>query len=252
MLRALKFIFKTALLIICLALIVAGINLFVIATTVTQIEEDPDKLLYDGIVDRIASEVGIDIGKDSEESGDSKEAAYQCIMVLGASVNPDGSPSDMLNARLDTGIKLYKLGVAPKLLFSGDNGQEEYDEVTAMKNYAMKKGVPEKAIVLDYAGFNTYDSIYRADYIFCVKRMVVVSQKDHLYRALYGCKRADIEAKGCAAEGAKSYAKDERTGLNYREIAARVVDVVKWIVRPEPTFLGDKYPICGTSRFLLS
>ena len=119
---------------------------------------------------------------------------------------------------------------------------------TAMKAYAMEQGVPEEDIFMDHAGFNTYDSIYRADYIFCVSRAIVVSQKDHLYRALYGCKKVGIDAKGVPAEGYEKYSQYYGNEYNVREYLARAKDFVKWIIKPEPKYLGDKIPIDGDGR----
>jgi vancomycin permeability regulator SanA len=172
----------------------------------------------------------------------------ECIIVLGAGVNEDGSPSPALKARMNTGIHLYNQGVAPKLLLSGDNGQVEYDEVSAMKAYALEQGVPEEDIFMDHAGFSTYDSIYRANYIFCVSRALVVSQKDHLNRAQYGCKKVGIEAKGVPAEGYEKYSQYYGNEYNVREYLARAKDFVKWIIKPEPKYLGDKIPIDGDGR----
>ena len=105
---------------------------------------------------------------------------YDCILVLGAGVNED-EPSDMLRDRLDTAIELYNTGIAPKILMSGDHGCEDYDEVNVMKNYAIAKGVPSEDIFMDHAGFSTYESLYRAKAVFGAERVVVVSQKYHLY-----------------------------------------------------------------------
>ena len=127
------------------------------------------------------------------------------------------------------------------LLFSGDNGQVVYNEVNAMKKYAVNEGVPEEDIFLDHAGFSTYESVYRAKAIFDVDSMVVVTQRYHLYRALYGCRRMGIAAKGAAA-------KDTNKGQELREareIMARDKDFVKWIFKPQPTFMGETIPISG-------
>lgn len=171
-----------------------------------------------------------------------KSIQPQCILVLGASVKADGTPSAMLRDRLETAIALYYSGVASKLLLSGDNGQTVYNEVESMKKYAVKAGVPEGDIFLDHAGFSTYESIYRAQYIFQVDSMVVVTQEYHLYRALYGCRKMGIDALGVSA------AQDTYSGQELREvreILARDKDCVKWIFKPEPTFLGDAIPISG-------
>lgn len=171
-----------------------------------------------------------------------KSIQPQCILVLGASVKADGTPSAMLRDRLEAAIALYYSGVASKLLLSGDNGQTVYNEVESMKKYAVKAGVPEGDIFLDHAGFSTYESIYRAQYIFQVDSMVVVTQEYHLYRTLYGCKKMGIDALGVSA------AQDTYSGQELREvreILARDKDCVKWIFKPEPTFLGDAIPISG-------
>lgn len=166
-----------------------------------------------------------------------------CILVLGASVRQDGSPSPILRNRLDTAATLYEMGKAPKILLSGDNGQEEYNEVAAMKKYLVERGIPEDNIVLDYAGFSTYDTVYRAKAVFCVDSAIVVTQKYHLYRALYGCEKMGIEAIGVPANDMGGDAGDSKR--DFREIFARVKDFGMWIIKPDPKFLGEKIPIDG-------
>lgn len=102
-----------------------------------------------------------------------------CIIILGASVKNGDTPSPMLRDRLDEGIALYKAGCAPKILMSGDHGSEYYNEVSVMKNYAIKQGVPSEDIFLDHAGFSTYESMYRARAIFGAEKVVIVTQKYH-------------------------------------------------------------------------
>lgn len=213
---------------ILIFILVIGVNLFVVKST-----EDEIKSVFDSDADTL----------QEEEISAMKSLNADCIMVLGASVNPDGTPSPMLQDRLDMGIALYHAGAAPKLLLSGDNGQVVYNEVATMKSYAMGKGVPEEDIFLDHAGFSTYESVYRADYIFHVKRMIVVTQKYHLYRALYGCRRMGIEALGAASDQ-ETYRGQEYREI--REILARDKDFVKWMIKPEPTFLGEVIPISGS------
>lgn len=187
-----------------------------------------------------AEEAGGDLS--AEEAASLKALDPQCIIVLGAGVYSDGTPSPMLRDRLDTGIALYKAGTAPKLLLTGDNGQVEYNEVDVMLNYALDKGVPKEDIFLDHAGFSTYDSVYRANYIFGVEKAVVVTQTYHLFRALYGCNRMGIEALGVGADQ-DSYVGSRAREL--REVLARDKDWAKWILKPEPTYLGDEIPIEG-------
>ncbi len=171
-----------------------------------------------------------------------KENPADCALVLGASVNANRTPSPMLQDRLDRGIELYKKGIVKKLLLSGDNGQVEYNEVEAMKEYALKKGVKKKDIFLDHAGFSTYESVYRARSVFDVKSMIVVTQQYHEYRALYIAKQLGVTAEGIATEKV-SYTGDLMREC--REILARAKDMGKCIFAPEPTFLGDVISIEG-------
>jgi len=164
-----------------------------------------------------------------------------CILILGAGVWKD-KPSHMLKDRLEKGIELYKAGVAPKIIMSGDHGKESYDEVNLMKEYAIEKGVPSEDIFMDHAGFSTYDSIYRARDIFKVKKMIIVTQKFHLYRALYLSNKLGIEAYGVMAEPIKYSGQFYR---ELREILARDKDFIKAIVKPKPTYLGESIPVNG-------
>ena len=165
-----------------------------------------------------------------------------CILVLGCQVRADGTPGGMLQDRLDQALVLYSTAVAPKLLMSGDNGQEEYDEVNAMKGYALTQGVPSEDIFMDHAGFSTYESMYRAREIFGAEKVVIVTQEYHLYRALYIAEKMGIEAWGVAADQ-NQYA--GQTQRDIREVLARCKDLVKCIFKPEPTYLGETIPIFG-------
>lgn len=107
-----------------------------------------------------------------------------CILILGAGIWGD-KPSPMLEDRLLQGIELYKNGVSQKIIMSGDHGREDYDEVNVMKQFAIDRGVPSEDIFMDHAGFSTYESVYRAKEIFQCKKIVIVTQKYHLYRSIY-------------------------------------------------------------------
>lgn len=165
-----------------------------------------------------------------------------CILVLGCGVRADGRPSDMLADRLERSIELYRLGVAPKLLMSGDHGQVEYDEVNTMKDYAIAAGVPSEDIFMDHAGFSTYESMYRAREIFQVEKLVIVSQEYHLYRGIYNAERMGMEAYGVSAD-LRNYV--GQSYMNAREILARWKDVFMGIFKPEPTYLGESIPVSG-------
>jgi SanA protein len=105
-------------------------------------------------------------------------------IIFGAGIKGD-QPSKYLKDRLDTGILLYKSKRINKILLSGDNGSEEYDELTVMKNYCFRHGVDTTKIFIDYAGFDTYSTMYRAQHIFKIRKATLISQKYHLNRAIY-------------------------------------------------------------------
>lgn len=173
----------------------------------------------------------------------SKLKDVDCILVLGCGVNADGRPSGMLEDRLKKGIELYDSGVSCKLLMSGDHGQEDYDEVNTMKQFAVKTGIASSDIYMDHAGFSTYESVYRAKEIFQAKKIVIVSQEYHLYRALYIARSLSIEAYGVAAENNTSAS--GQTVRDIREILARDKDFLTSIFKPEPTYLGEVIPVNG-------
>ncbi len=167
-----------------------------------------------------------------------------CAVILGAGVR-DGKPTPMLRDRLLTGIELYKSGAVKKLVMSGDHGSEDYDEVNIMKSFAMDSGVPDGDIFMDHAGFSTYDTIYRAREIFEADSIIIVSQKYHLYRALYIAERLGVKAVGVSAD-LNTYRGQTKRDL--REILARDKDFFKCIIKPEPTYLGDKIPVSGNGN----
>ena len=165
-----------------------------------------------------------------------------CILVLGAGVHSDGSPSDMLEDRLRRGVELYALGAAPKLLMSGDHGRDGYDEVDAMKHYAVEQGIASTDVFMDHAGFSTYESMYRAKEVFQAKKIIIVTQEYHLYRALYIAESLGLEAYGVSSDYRSYYG---QTARDLREVLARVKDFGTSILKPEPTYLGKAIPIWG-------
>lgn len=168
--------------------------------------------------------------------------AWDCILVLGAGVRPDGSPSDMLYDRVRTGLDLYHGGAAPKLLMSGDHGRTEYDEVSCMLSLALEDGVPAEDVFLDHAGFSTYESLVRAKEVFGAERLVIVTQEYHLYRALYIAEKLGMEAVGVPAD-LRSYR--GQLMRDVREAAARAKDVLAVWVGAEPAYLGEKIGLTG-------
>lgn len=176
-----------------------------------------------------------------KENEYTKLSDIDCILILGAGIWGD-KPSPMLEDRLLEGIKLYQNNVSNKIIMSGDHGRTEYDEVNIMKNYAVEKGIPSENIFMDHAGFSTYESIYRAKEIFQAKKVVIVTQKYHLYRALYIANQLGLEAYGVGADP-RQYAGE--TFREIREIFARDKDFIKCIFKPKPTYLGDTIPVNG-------
>ena len=170
-------------------------------------------------------------------------SGVDCILVLGCKVHDDGTPSAMLRDRLLQSIHLYQLGASPKLLMSGDHGQHRYDEVNAMKQFALDAGVPSQDIFMDHAGFSTYESVYRAKEIFGVDKILIVTQEYHLYRALYIARQFDIEAYGVASDLDTYSGQFQR---DVREVLARCKDFGMCILKPKPTYLGDAIPISGS------
>ena len=197
-----------------IAIIALGINLFVRLSTKKQIIKENE---YSNLSD------------------------VDCIIILGAGIW-GGKPSPMLEDRLQEGIKLYQNNVADKIIMSGDHGKKEHDEVNIMKNYVVERGIPSEDIFMDHAGFSTYESIYRAKEIFQAKKIVIVTQKYHLYRALYIANRLGIEAYGVGSDP-RQY--EGATNREIREILARDKDFIKCIFKPNPTYLGDTIPVSG-------
>lgn len=177
-----------------------------------------------------------------KEEDYSKLNNIDCILILGAGIWGD-KPSPMLQDRLDEGIKLYKKGLSSKIIMSGDHGKEEYDEVNVMKSYAIEKGVPSKDIFMDHAGFSTYESVYRSKEVFEVKKMIIVTQKYHLYRALYIADRLGINAYGVNSNPKKYSGQIFR---EVREILARNKDFIYTIIKPKPTYLGESINVSGS------
>lgn len=169
----------------------------------------------------------------------------QAALVLGAYVFPDGRPSAMVEDRLIMAESLYKAGKVKKILISGDHGRVEYDEVNAMRRYLEAKGVPTADIFMDHAGFDTYDSMYRARDVFQVHSAVVVTQRFHLPRAVWLARQMGLEAEGVVAD---RWVYDKASYYEAREVLARVKAFGEWLFQRKPVFLGPVIPITGDGR----
>lgn len=167
-----------------------------------------------------------------------------CILILGAGLYDSDTPSLMLSDRLNKGIELYELNASDKLLMTGDHGRVSYDEVNVMKQTAINAGIPSSDIFMDHAGFSTYESMYRARDVFEAKKVIIVTQGYHMYRALYIAEKLGLEAYGVATDP-RSYGQAADTRNNVREPLARIKDFFSVLFKPEPTYLGDAIPVEG-------
>ena len=177
-----------------------------------------------------------------KEENVSNIEGVDCILILGAGIWGD-KPSPMLEDRLKEWITLYKKGTTKKIIMSGDHSREDYDEVKIMKEYAESEGVPSEDIFMDHAGFSSYDSVYRAKEIFGVQKMIIVTQKYHLYRSLYIAKKLGIEAYGIESN-LRTY--PGQVFREIREILARDKDYFKCIMKPEASIMGEKISLDGS------
>lgn len=172
------------------------------------------------------------------------------ILVLGAGVREDGSPSNMLEDRLLTALALYRAGVSDTILVSGDHGSLAYDEVGTMKRYLVENGVPSDRVFMDHAGFSTYDSLYRAEAVFGAKTLVVVTQEYHCARALLVARSRGIECLATPApvlswEG-EGYSM--QPWYSFRESLARCKDFLYCALRIKPQYLGDPISLQGSAE----
>jgi vancomycin permeability regulator SanA len=161
-------------------------------------------------------------------------------LVLGASVRPNKQPSPVLQDRIDVGVLLLRAGRVQKLLLSGDNRDTHYNEVAAMHRAAMSLGATQQELVLDNAGWRTYDSCYRAREIYGLKSLVVITQRFHLSRAVYICKKLGLDAYGLAADG-PTYAPPLK--LQLRELGAWALALIDVRFEEPSPVLGPREPI---------
>ena len=182
------------------------------------------------------------VGGQNIVTPEKASGGFDCILVLGCKVKENGRPSALLRDRLQRGVEMYFAGAAPKMLMSGDHEGDDYNEVGAMRDFALEAGVPSEHIFTDHAGLSTYDSVYRAKEIFGAKKILIVTQEYHLYRALYIAKTLGVEAYGVASDY-KIYS--DQWIRDLREILARDKDAVKCIFKPQATYMGEPISLAG-------
>ncbi|HAL73800.1 MAG TPA: hypothetical protein DCM45_01755 [Clostridiales bacterium] len=174
----------------------------------------------------------------------SSQSKYDCVIVPGALVYDSGRPSAMLRDRLDMAVRIYRSGVTDRILVSGDHGRTDYNEVGVMRQYLLDAGIPAEHVFMDHAGFDTYDSLYRAQSIFGVRRAVITTQDFHLIRALYIGKQLNLELQGVDCGYVFS---SEKSRYRLREYPARFKAFLDCeIFMSQPTFTGETIPITGT------
>lgn len=154
-----------------------------------------------------------------------------CIVVLGASVQPDGSLSPILENRVDAAIELYNRGAASMIIMSGDGREENYDEPSAMKRYAVAHGVPADAVCCDPGGYHTYDTMWRVSNVFGAEDCLVVTQEYHLYRAVFDARGVGMQARGVISDDGVY---DNQFWYDMREVAGRMQDFGQVAVKAIP------------------
>lgn len=174
---------------------------------------------------------------------EAKAHNVDCVLVLGAGVK-NGAPTHILQERIYRGVEVFNTGCTNRILMSGDHGRVDYDEVNTMKQFAIDNaGAVATNILMDHAGFSTYESMYRAKEVFQVKSLIIITQEFHLYRAIYDARRLGLEAYGVAADGYFNFSFTKEFYNDSREFLARVKDFFWCMLQPEPTYLGEVIPI---------
>lgn len=168
----------------------------------------------------------------------------ETAIIFGAKVR-NGQMSPMFEDRVTSALDLYRAGKVKKILVSGDHGKPEYDEVYVAKDFLASNGVDADDIFTDHAGFDTYDTLYRAKEVFGVESAILVTQEFHLYRAIYIARNVKMNAIGYSADLHKYQGSEI---YNSREVLARVKAYFDVMFKSKPKYLGDEIPISGVGR----
>ncbi|MGI6158178.1 MAG: SanA/YdcF family protein [Saccharofermentanales bacterium] len=168
-----------------------------------------------------------------------------CIIVPGCQVYADGSPSPMLQDRLEGAVMLYEAGVSDRILVSGDHREDNYNEPGAMRRYLLRRGIPDEAIFMDHYGLCTYDTMYRARHVFQVRRAVVATQRFHLQRALYIGLGQGMDVRGFATDPRRYMSE---IYMFVRELGARMKAAYQLHLGEAPTRMSPVCPISGDGR----
>jgi len=171
---------------------------------------------------------------------------HRIALVLGTSYRSvGGGPNPFFQNRIEMAATLYSMGKIDHFILSGDNSTKYYNEPLEMKKALIKKGVPEKAITLDYAGLRTLDSVVRSKKIFGQNKITIITQPFHSYRALFISRYYDMDAVAMVAEDPEL---EQTFKVRLREYFARTKAVLDlYIFKTDPRFLGEKQKIIITS-----
>ena len=187
------------------------------------------------------------LGGGGSTANPAKEPRAQVALVLGAGLDPDGSPSAMLEDRLRAAAALYEGGRVDRVLASGDHGRPGYDEVNAMRRELVRLGVPDGDVFTDHAGFDTLDSVVRARKVFDVSSAIVVTQGFPLPRALWLARRAGLTVHGLEAGAGQDYG-GRGTQASVREVVARTKAFGDILTGAQPKYLGPRIDIDSDAR----
>lgn len=168
-----------------------------------------------------------------------------CIIVPGAQVYANRRPSPMLQDRLDGAVMLYRAGISDRILVSGDHREDNYNEPLVMYKYLLSHGIPDEAIFMDHFGLDTYDTVYRAKYVFQIETAVIATQRFHLQRALFIAGETGIQASGFATNP-RPYA--SQLFMFIRENGARLKAVYETRTGALPKHISPPCPITGDGR----
>ncbi len=173
------------------------------------------------------------------------ETPADCALVLGAGVREDGTPSGVLQDRLDEALDVWREGKVRRILVSGDHASPSYDEPNAMRVYLEARGVPASAIFMDHAGLDTYSSVWRARHVFGARTVIVVTQRFHLARAVWVARSLGMEAEGRAAD---HHLHRAIVWLELRELFSRTKAFVDVATNRTPRHVGPRYSLDGDGR----
>jgi SanA protein len=200
-------------------------------------------LIFAGVL--AAAVLAINLSVVHGGSGGRVVGDVDCALVLGAGVRDDGSPSDVLRDRLDESVVLYRAGRVRRIIVSGDHQTPAYDEPNAMRVYLEANGVPPDAIFMDHAGVDTYSSVWRAKHVFGATRIVVVTQRFHLARAVWLSRSLGMEAEGSAAD---RHLYRGIAWLEVREVVSRTKAFVDVTVGRTPRHSSGSINLAGDGR----